>query len=262
MLVVADQPAVGIARQRRLAGARQPEKEGDVAVLPGVRRAVHRQDVFERQDVIQHRENRLLHLARVARPADQHQLLPEVHGDHNFRVGAVALRVGLEARCIDDGELRRRGLCRRRLVDEQVAAEQVVPRELVDNPHTEPILRVSSREAVQDEQLFALQRSHHITVQQIELGRLHRSIDRAPGNHRLARRLAYEELVVGRAAGMLAGQARQRTVGGDQPFLAAHRFLEQRGRGQVPLHAIGKNALALEPSSPVNLDTHQTLPKI
>src|SRR5439155_19649116 len=113
---------------------------------------------------------------------------------------------GLEARWIDDSVRRSCGLWRRRVVDESVAAAQVVSRELVVNPHTEPILRVSSREAVQDEQLFALQRSHHITVQRVELGRLHRSIDRAPGNHRLARRLAYEELVVGRAAGMLAGQ--------------------------------------------------------
>ena len=96
-----------------------------------------------------------------------------------------------------------------------------------------------------------------IPVQQIELRRLQRPIDFAPVNLRLARRLADNELVIGRAAGMLAGPARQGTVGGNYPFVAAHRFLEQGSRGEIPLHAIGMNAVAFEPSSAVNLGAHQ-----
>src|SRR5207244_12356313 len=44
MLVVADEPPLGIGRQRRLAGARQAEEERGIVARPDVGRAVHRKD--------------------------------------------------------------------------------------------------------------------------------------------------------------------------------------------------------------------------
>src|SRR3546814_9635265 len=47
-----------------------------------------------------------LHLAGIAGAADQDQLFGEVHRDHRIAAAAVALRVGLEAGQVDDGEFR------------------------------------------------------------------------------------------------------------------------------------------------------------
>jgi len=60
MLVVADEQPVRIARQRRLARAREPEKQRRVAARADVRRAVHRQHAFQRQQVIENREDDFL----------------------------------------------------------------------------------------------------------------------------------------------------------------------------------------------------------
>ena len=43
-----------VARQRRFARAGEPEEQRDVAARADVRRTVHRQDVLQRQQVIQH----------------------------------------------------------------------------------------------------------------------------------------------------------------------------------------------------------------
>ena len=71
VLVVADQRALRVGRQRRLAGAREAEEDRDAAVVADVRRAVHREDALERQPVVHHGEDRLLDLAGVERAADQ-----------------------------------------------------------------------------------------------------------------------------------------------------------------------------------------------
>ena len=70
VLVVADQPAIRIARQRRLAGAGQAEEERGVAGLADVGRAVHREHALQRQQVVEDREDRLLVLAGVAGAGD------------------------------------------------------------------------------------------------------------------------------------------------------------------------------------------------
>ena len=67
MLVVADKAAVGIARERRLPSAREPEEERRVAGGADVRRAVHRQHALQRERVIQDREDGFLDLAGVVR---------------------------------------------------------------------------------------------------------------------------------------------------------------------------------------------------
>ena len=85
MLVVADEGAVRIGRERRLAGAGEAEEDRRVAVAAGVGRAMHRHDLLRRQEVVEDGEHRLLHLARIARAADQHDLAREVAGDDRSR---------------------------------------------------------------------------------------------------------------------------------------------------------------------------------
>jgi hypothetical protein len=109
VLVVADEPAVGIRRQRGLAGARQAEEQGNVAIVADVGRAVHGQHPLQGQQEVHHREDALLDLAAVGRVADEHQPLGEVDDDGGVGAGAVDPRIGLERRRRDDRELRARG---------------------------------------------------------------------------------------------------------------------------------------------------------
>jgi hypothetical protein len=107
MLVIADQDAVGIGRQRRLAGARQAEEHGRVHRVARrvVGRAVHRHDALFGQQVVQQREHRFLVLARVFGAADQDQLACRSSARSPSRTGSRGGRVGLEAGAVDDGEI-------------------------------------------------------------------------------------------------------------------------------------------------------------
>ena len=105
VLVVADQRAVRIGRERGLAGAGEAEEQRDVAVLADVGRAVHRHHAFGRQVIVERREHRLLHLAGIEAAADQDHALGQVERDHGLAAHAVLLRIGLEGRQAEDGEV-------------------------------------------------------------------------------------------------------------------------------------------------------------
>ena len=88
-----------------------PERPKKIATSPSradVGRAVHRQRFAQRQQIVHHREDRLLDLAGVARAADQDDALGEVHQDERRRV-RVPSRSGsaLKQRRVDDRELGR-----------------------------------------------------------------------------------------------------------------------------------------------------------
>lgn len=65
VFVVADEVAVGIGGEGSLSRARQAEEQGRVALLSLVSRAVHGHDSIQRQPVVHHREDSLLHLSPV-----------------------------------------------------------------------------------------------------------------------------------------------------------------------------------------------------
>ena len=96
VLVVADQRALRIGGQCRLAGAREAEEDRDAPVVGDVRRAVHREHAFERQPIVHDGEDRLLDLARVERAADEQLGAPRMEHDERPGAGAVLGRVGLE----------------------------------------------------------------------------------------------------------------------------------------------------------------------
>ena len=259
VLVVADEHAIRIARQRRLAGAREAEEQRDVARRPDVGRTMHRQHALQRQDVIQDREDRFLHLARVARPADQHELLREADRDHDVGVDAVALGIRFEARRVDHRELGRGFAGRLRIVDEQVAAEETVPRVLGDDADRQAVGGIGAGIHILHEQILTVQGPQQFRVQHVELRRLHRPVRLAPLDLAIARRFADDELVVGRAAGVRPGAARERTRGGDQAFLPAHRFFVERRRSEIPVDAIGGDPFVLQAARAVKADAHRTL---
>ena len=198
MLVVADQAALRIARERRLAGARQTEEERRVAVRADVRRAVHRQHALQRQRVVENREDRLLDLAGVVRAADEHHSSPKFTktktSERDPWLAGSLLKLGASM-TVNSGRCSTRfsGIVLRQ---KHVPREEVVPRKLVDDADREPVLAVGARPGVEDVEIFVLQIRHHVLVQRVELGFVHRPVHVAPMDVPFAGRLAHEELVV------------------------------------------------------------------
>src|SRR3546814_19983463 len=72
MLVIADQAAARVGGEGGLAGAREAKEDRGVACWAYVRRAVHREHVAIRQQVVENREHRLIDLDPIEGAPDQH----------------------------------------------------------------------------------------------------------------------------------------------------------------------------------------------
>ena len=210
VLVVADEGAVRGGREGRLAGARQAEEDGHVALRPLIGRAVHGEHSPLRQHVVQDAEDRLLDLAGVVGAPDEDAVLTEVQDHERLGVRSVHLRTGVEMRRGDDDDLRpvhpRRG---RRSPDEHIAGEQAVPGRLGDHPNRDAIERVSPDKAVLNEEVPSLQVRQEPLVEALELLGIHGPVDGPPPNAAGAGGLADDELVV-RANGRCSARCEQR----------------------------------------------------
>ena len=94
-LVVADEGAVRVGGEGRLAGAGEAEEDGGVAVLAFVGGAVHSSHAAQREEVVHHGEDALLHLAAVPGAADEGHALGEVEGHEDLAVQTHLLPVGV-----------------------------------------------------------------------------------------------------------------------------------------------------------------------
>src|SRR5262249_39518352 len=142
--------------------------------------------------------------------------------------------------------------------DEEIAAEQIVPGVLVDDADRQLVGRIGAGIAIQDVKVFAGQGREQIAAQRFEVRALHRPVHLAPVDLALAGRVADDELVIRRAAGVRARAARQRTFGGDDAFVAPDGLFIQRGRREIPAHAVRANPLALEAAGSLDLGAHRT----
>ena len=199
-------------------------------------RTVHGHDVLARQDVVEDREHRLLHLAGVGGAADQNDAAGEVEGDHGLAAGAVTGRIGLEVRGMQDGELRHEILqVSGQGLDQQMAQEQVVPGMLVHHAHVQPVLGIGARIQVSHEQFLAAQIFGDFFLEPGESVLRHLGVV-GPPDIGFRTGLADDVLVLGGTAGVLPGLDDERAADGHHAFAAAHRFLEQDGGVQVPVH--------------------------
>src|SRR6266480_1725801 len=101
VLVVPDERPFRVGGEGRLSGARQAEEQRDVARPAEVGGAVHREHAAPRQQVVENRKDRLFHLARVARAADQDRPLREMDDHERARLGAVGRGIGVEFRRVE-----------------------------------------------------------------------------------------------------------------------------------------------------------------
>lgn len=103
VLIVTDQGTVGVGRQCGLAGARQTEEEGDVAVLALVGGGVQSEDVvLDGHFVEENGEDTLLHLTGVLGTEDNHLLGGKVDGDGGGRGHTLSETVGGESTSVVD----------------------------------------------------------------------------------------------------------------------------------------------------------------
>ena len=198
VLVIADQSAIRIGRQRGLAGSAETEKYRHVALIAHVGRTVHGEYIFLRQDKVQHAENALLHFAGVLGAADEHRFACEIDDDKRLTVDLVFGRVGVKATGVDHGPF---GNVRCQLfggrATEQLLHKQIVPGEFGDHADWHRIARVGPGETVHDKQLLALEVGQHIRAQR-RVGVLgHRLVHLAPPDLVLDRRLLHDPLVLG-----------------------------------------------------------------
>ena len=237
MLVVSDERAVRIGGERGLAGAGKAEEDRRVAILAGIGRAMHRHDVLRRQDIVQIGEDRLLHLAGVARSADQDDPAGEVASDDRFAPDAVTLRVSLEGRHVEDGQVGNEGgdvLGRR--ANEQVADEQRVPGVFGEDARLDAEGRVCPAVEILREQGLALGVGEEVGEQDVEM------LDRqgnvvVPPDDRIGVGVADDEFVLRASPGVDAGIGDKRPVLGDVRLVPLQGVLVKLRRAEVPVDA-------------------------
>ncbi|MHC2191464.1 hypothetical protein ACVJF1_004097 [Bradyrhizobium diazoefficiens] len=236
MLVVTDQGAVRVGRQRGLAGAGEAEEDRGIVLGADIGRAVHRHHAALGQIVVQRGEDRLLHLAGIVGAADQHDLAGEVDRDDVLRLAAMALRIGAEARHVDDGELGREGRQLDRLgADQQRADEQRMPGELSEHAGLDPVGRIGAAVEVLREQALAFGVLEEVLIERLELLRGDRLVA-GPPHLLVGGGVAHRELVLGAAARELAGVGAQRTVGRQHRLARGERVLIELRRAEVPVN--------------------------
>eukprot|EP00968_Pinguiococcus_pyrenoidosus_P005034 scaffold327_cov257-Pinguiococcus_pyrenoidosus.AAC.11 len=241
VLVVADEVAVRVGAERGLSGATEAEEEGGVAVLALVGRAVHGHDALEREPVVHHGEDALLHLAAVVGPADDRDLLLEVEGHEHVAVQAVLLPVLVaDAARVDDGVVGGEvgDLVVGLRADEHVANEVVLPGHLGDEADVLARGRVGAAEAVEDVHLLrvVVVVVEHLGVELVEDLGSDATVHVAPPQVALAGRLLHNPLVLGAAARELARVDGHRAVGGGNGLLVGHLLFKKGLVGRVAHH--------------------------
>ena len=236
MLVVTDEDAVRIGRQRGLAGAGETEEQRDVAVVADICRAVHRHHALRRQIEVQRGEDRFLHFAGIGRVADQDDLLREVDRDDRVRAHAMALGIGLERGQVDDREFGDEiSKLRSHRTDQQLTNEQRMPGQLGVDAGLYPVFRIGAAVEILSEQGLAARMRDEIVVEQLEVGLGDLAIA-VPPDGVLGQRVDDGVLILGRAAGMHAGLRADRAALDQRRLPCCDGMLVERRRGQIPMH--------------------------
>ncbi len=235
VLVVADQDAVGIGRQRRLAGAGEPEEQRNVAVPADIGRAMHGHDALRRQIEIERGEDRLLDLAGIGGVSDQNDLPAEIDGDHGLAAHPVALGVGLERGHVDNGEIGNEvGELGTLGTDQQLADEEGMPGELGENAGLDPVGGIGAAIEVLREQLAAARMRDQIVVEALEIGLRDLAVA-FPPDRAFGQVVDHRVLVLGRAAGMDPGLRAERAAFHQRSLLRRNGMLVKRRGGQIPM---------------------------
>ena len=200
---------------------------------------MHRHHALRRQIEIQCREHRLLHLAGIRRPADQHDLAGEIDRHHGVGAVAAAVTFGVrfERRHVDDGHVRyvARKL-RARRADQKLANEQRMPGVFGEDPRLDAVFRVGAAVEILREQRLALGMGDEVLQQIVKVLFALLAIA-VPPDGVFGRRVDDGVFVLGRAAGVMSGFGAERAAGDDGRLIVADGVLVKRGLGKIPMNA-------------------------
>ena len=192
------------------------------------------------QHVVHDGEDGLLDFTGILGAADDHQLFLIVYQDGGLGAGAVDLGDALEAGGGNDGVVDLKilqllsGGTAQQLVDEQVLGGQ-----LIDDTEGLGVLGVRAGKAVENEDLLALEIGNHFALNGVELGLFNGAVHLAPGDLVMNGGSVHDELVVGAAAGVLAGLDHQRAGIGELALTAAQGVFRQLSGSQVAVDSGG-----------------------
>ena len=114
--------------------------------------------------------------------------------------------------------------------------EQVLAGQLVDDAERLGVLGIRTGKAIENKHVPTLKIGQHLGTDGVKFCLLEGSVHFAPGNIVMDGGGVHDELVVGAAAGVLAGLDHQRTGVGQGTLAAAQRVLYQLRRRQIAVH--------------------------
>ena len=157
MLVVADQLARDVGRERGLARARQAEEQRDVALRSFVGRAVHAEHALLGHQVVHQGEDALFHFAGILRAQDHELAAFEVEAHAGRRGHAGRASVGRRLAGVVDHVvgLAERGQFVGRGADQHVVHEQRMVGPRADHANLQSPLRIPAGKPVDDIQPLA-----------------------------------------------------------------------------------------------------------
>jgi hypothetical protein len=248
VLVVADQAPAQVARQRRLSGAGEAEEERRVPLRTDVGGAVHREHATVRQHAVQDGKHRLLDLARVGSPADEHEPPREMNGDARLGSRRVARRVSAEARGVHDREI---GRCRVRIAEgtrlEHRASEEAVPGSFGHDAHGQFVAGIGAGAAILHEHIVVVKVVAEVALERAERVLADGTVDGPPPDAIPRAGVVHDELVVRGTPGMRRRAGDKSAGGRECRFLAPKGFFVERCGSQVPEHMARIEAVEAEP---------------
>ena len=172
MFIVADQFTVGVSGEGGFACAGESEEYGCGAGLRvHIAGAVHRQHVFfDRHRVVHNREDGFFDLPRILGTSDDGEVGLVVDDDCRFRVDAVAFRVDFVAWRDEDGVVRFaesvQFFCG--WSDQQVADEEILRRQFVDDAELAAVLRVRPCKTIKHIHFMSAEETDHLPLDGVE----------------------------------------------------------------------------------------------
>ena len=128
-----------------------------------------------------------------------------------------------------------------------------MPRAFGNHTHAQAIVRIGAGKAILHEQVAARQVIGDPVAQPVEGRPVDRLVDRAPIDGVFGFGIADDEFIVGRPAGMLAGDRYQRAAMGQPRLVALQRLLVQFRDAEVPeFGSAGADTLLVEPEMACN----------
>jgi hypothetical protein len=192
---------------------------------------VHGENVALRQNVVEDRKDSLFDFACVVRSADQDKFAGEIQNDECVAARAVDFWIRMQIGGVNDGPVRlESGQILVPWSQEEAVGEQGMPGLFGNDANSQPIRRIRSRPAIDDEQLPALQIGRQTRVNSVADGRVHLAIDFTPGDLAFARRLRDDKSIFRRPPGMPAGIGNKCAFVAKEPFQTARCQFAESGR--------------------------------